>query len=136
MKKFRAYSKNRKRFLSWNELESEIQVYSPGESGQMHAWLSCNDDIIIVWSTGLLDKNGTESCGHDIARITFDEFYSNPQFCIEEGESVVGVVKEIDFAWAVELPGKSYVYFSEIVNGEMDFEVIGNIYENPELLDA
>lgn len=129
--KFRAWDKVNKKYVSVGSCYLIIKV------GDVTKFIPNDPErFILLQYTGLKDKNGMESCGHDVAKITFDEFYSNAQFCCEEGESVTGIIKQIDYAWAVELPGKSYVFFSEIVNGEMDMEVIGNIYENPELVKS
>lgn len=84
-------------------------------------------DLELMQSTGLKDKNGVEVFQGDVV-------------VHEEGEySYKGIV----------LKGKYYFYiegvnindsfsFDDISNtliGEADFEVIGNIYENPELLE-
>lgn len=71
--------------------------------------------------TGLLDKNGIESCEGDIIKTPQDIFkleYSEKDYCI-----VFYVNSAEQF---MSLP---------YLVGLKDFEVIGNIYENPELLN-
>ena len=139
--KFRGWHSKMERMFSCDEMVNDQMTLLPdgrfinvnGNSTQLSV-IYPSDKFIPLQYTGLKDKNGKESCGHDIVRVTFAEFYSSSQFCSEEGESVVGVIKEIDYAWAVELPDKSYIYFSEIVNDDMEFEIIGNVHENPELV--
>ena len=80
-----------------------------------------NDQLILMQYTGLHDKNGKEIYGDDIIKdpegalfiVTWD--YHNPGFFLKSTE---------DDEYNVEM-----IY---ILNN--DVEVIGNIYENPELL--
>ena len=83
------------------------------------------DDIIIMQSTGLHDEQGVEIFKGDIVEIIYD------------GEPFIGVVVydlgEADFKATNnhEDYGNNFQYLTV---GE-SIEVIGNIYENPELLD-
>ena len=78
-----------------------------------------------VWFTGLLDKNGKEIYEGDVAKITFTES--------SERWTELGIM-----CWV----GKSAQFRFEIDGDELTrevsdpfivIEVIGNIYENPEL---
>lgn len=80
-------------------------------SGREYAEFA-NQGFEVMQYTGLKDKNGKE---------------------IYEGD----IVKEDDKVGVIEYHGSSFmgVFGDErVLNGESDFEVIGNIYENPELL--
>lgn len=119
--KFRAWDKNNKKMLGWKELdltkelgEDEITIFEPtGQFAQPMYFYEA------MQSTGLKDINGTEIYEGDIIKNSYDEIYT---------------VKWFDAAF----------YLEEKYNGGFDYhelhlednkKVIGNIYENPELLE-
>mgnify|MGYP001787930718 FL=1 len=89
-------------------------------------------DIKLMQSTGLTDKNGKEIFDGDIVRTTrflgrADEiggFY-------EYEKDYVGVVKALEGSWVIDTGSVAVRLWSEIDESE----VLGNIYENPELLE-
>lgn len=90
------------------------------------------DEIELMQSTGLKDKNGKEIFEGDIVRTTrflgrADEiggFY-------EYEKDYVGVVKVLEGSWVIDTGIVAAHLWSEIDESE----VLGNIYENPELLE-
>ena len=70
-------------------------------------------------STGLKDKNGTEIYEGDIVKNIYDEIY---------------VVKWFDAGFHLEEKYNGGFDYFELHFGD-NKEVIGNIYENPELLE-
>ena len=84
----------------------------------------CEVEAIIVYSTGLKDKNGKEIYDGDI--MNYD---SNPL----GGETINCVVKFEDGSFDL-FDGGSIPYCEECRWFWRDCEVIGNIYENQELL--
>lgn len=85
------------------------------------------DDIELMQSTGLKDKNGREIYNGDIIRF-FD--------CYGDGYTVP-VVWDNDYAcfsvdWGSNMLA-SFDYLEEFYTDLKDIEVIGNIYDNPEL---
>ena len=76
---------------------------------------------VLMQSTGLKDKNGVEIFEGDIVRwhdvVTWDYSvtFKDGVFCISDD------------------PSSNFYHLNEDINGK--FEVIGNIYENPELLE-
>lgn len=94
------------------------------------------DDIILMQSTGLLDLNGVEIYEGDIVKINQERslnkyipnnsvnevVYKDSAFCVKETREIS------DIEWPI-VAGLYYKVSEE-------FEVIGNIYENPELLEV
>lgn len=124
--------------------------------------IECNDQYITIaeWcpvepktigaSTGLFDANGKEIFEGDVVKFkdTWDE-YGNEGYVdgTSEGENFTEIIKTEDgFSFGrTKIPESSVFYFlddermkfSEIVESD-DFSmvIVGNIYENPELLEA
>lgn len=108
-----------------------------------------NNDIHLMQSTGLVDKNGKEIFDGDILKFN-DEWN---EYCHEgyvdgsvEGVNYVEVVKgEACFEFGkTRYPESSlfihmedeHLSFAELVNDkDFEFKIIGNIYESPELLE-
>ena len=82
-----------------------------------------NNDIHLMQSTGLVDKNGKEIFEGDIVKMSKD-VYSEPTY--------YEVVRHYGGAYRLE----SKQHGCELWLRHTDCEVIGNIYENKELLDA
>lgn len=96
------------------------------------------DASTICQCTGLKGKNGNLIWENDIVKKDFYTDYD----AYANSEKYVGVVKFIDCAWAVETfryehkctrPIFEAMAYSEDVK---HFEVIGNIFDNPELLES
>lgn len=87
-----------------------------------------DDKTIVMQSTGLKDKNGKEIFDGDIVKFSDcdDDVYVTP------------VVWDKNYAcFGVSFSGKypmSFDYLEEFYTELKDIEVVGNIYENPELL--
>ena len=86
--------------------------------------------------TGLTDKNGRKIFENDVVKKHFYTDYD----AFANSEEYVGVVKFIDCAWVVETvreKNKCIRPIFEAMAYSQDvkyFEVIGNIFDNPELL--
>jgi uncharacterized phage protein (TIGR01671 family) len=114
-----------------------------------------NDHMHLMQYTGLKDKNGVEIYEGDIVKMHY--FYQSlgaNMGVVESEEEIVGEVFHDEFGWAItniqgrhweELtayePGEGKSYIAHLYNmdgqtHEESFEVIGNVYENAELLEA
>lgn len=84
------------------------------------------DEIELMQSTGLEDKNGREIYEGDIVR-----YECCPEIYVEE---VIYDNKHCNFG-TIDKYGETFSFDALISDIHVDwFEVIGNIYENPELL--
>ena len=113
--KFRAWDKETKTMNGMAEIyrnrDQEIELHPRDEN------------ILLMQSTGLKDKNGKEIFEGDIVLVLdspYTVFYDN-----ERGSYRL---KPHDDRWNVD-------YMSNFSHGG-NFEVVGNIYENPELLEG
>lgn len=131
------------KFRAWDKLLKEMLTgygFLVGASGKFYldtgfdevtASDSRRDDFVMMQFTGLKDKNGKEIYEGDVLRLIDSEF--------EEGNNYVTV------EWNNEVAGFDpfidYVQFSiSPVSGVGDdpknCEVIGNVFENPELISS
>ena len=81
-----------------------------------------DENATIMQSTGLFDKNGQEIFEGDVVRVLnslYTVFYDNERASYR--------LKPHDERWNVD-------YMSNF-SSEENFEVVGNIYENPELME-
>lgn len=146
--KFRAWLKKEQKMdndidhISW--LEDELYCIGNGITYMVSA-----EDLVLMQSTGLEDKNGKEIFEGDILKFN-DEWN---EYCHEgyvdgsvEGVNYVEVVKgEACFEFGkTRYPESSlFIYmedehlsFAELVKDkDFGFEIIGNVFENRELLE-
>ena len=124
--KFRAW--NDKKIISWKEL---LKYYPNGESDyDLHAIFSGDEHLELMQYTGLKDKNGKEIYEGDI--ITCEGGYETIEGCSEDCEEPRVIEWSDGLQWVAECKNCR----DNVPLYEWDYnEVIGNIYENPELLN-
>lgn len=91
------------------------------------------DDVILMQSTGFKDKNGKEIFEGDIVNCGY-LFNGSPFDELDEYEEEKGVVKFLNYGFNIKFKNDTYLFIDVIKSCE-DIEVIGNIYENKELLE-
>ena len=120
--RFRAWLKKEQKMdneidhISW--LEDELYCIGDGITYMVSA-----EDLVLMQSTGLKDKNGKEIFVGDIIKCT--------RGCLHE----VYIEKEYGGTYFGGMPA---VYLKDLREGYAwteHEEIIGNIYENPELLE-
>lgn len=126
------------KFRAWDKLNNEMSVveqinFNCGEFESIGYGVSSlrgADEIELMQSTGLKDKNGKEIFEGDIVSLY----------------SVARAIKKNNLLGFYIEEGEKIGYFSDIVDVDCleffvkDFgevaEILGNIYENPELLEV
>ena len=121
-------------FRAWDTTNKEMfkDTFSITESGQVvvveQEDVMCPpdyvfvDNLVIMQSTGIKDKNGKEVFEGDIVKMAKD-VYSEPTY--------YEVVRHRGGAYRLE----SKQHGCELWLRHTDCEVVGNLYENPELLE-
>ena len=85
------------------------------------------DEIELMQSTGLFDKNGQEIFGGDIVR----QVRTQPT---TENEVIVGIVTMIEGAWLIINDNERLA--SSLWSETDENEIAGNVYQNRELLEV
>lgn len=123
--KFRAWWKSEGEMvinISWFRFKQRDLI---GSVGEQSTWPISFDDVVLMQSTGLFDKNGVEIFEGDVIRFTSvlgeDEIR---QVTFENG--CFGIMLE-----RVHIGFGMIKILSEV---EYSLEIIGNIYENTELV--
>lgn len=120
--KFRAWDKENKEMLDIQELDYENSYNGqPMIRTTMYNDYFDTEDMILMQYTGLKDKNGVEIYEEDIIEIT--------RTCILER----GIVKFINGCFCIKHKETLLMLYQCEIN-DFKLEVIGNVYDNPELL--
>mgnify|MGYP001596598332 CR=1 FL=1 len=117
------------KFRAWNEETKKIFNWSFTEQGIYPQDFFNNDKYKVMQFTGLLDKNGKEIYEGDIVKTTMhysDDFGED----VGEAEEKIIVVK-----WKND-EGRQFSGFDFFPSDNINnLEIIGNVWENPELLN-
>ena len=122
--KYRAYdggSLNRM-YQPEEVMVSDGSIWVNDEDSWGNEWIS-NNDLHLMQSTGIKDKNGKEIFEGDVVKMA-KNVYSEPTY--------YEVVRHRGGAYRLE----SKQYGCELWLRHTDCEIAGNIYENPELLEV
>lgn len=146
--RFRAWLKEDKEMIEVDEIH-----FKNGELdfiGDAITWMCKSNDCVLMQSTGLRDKNGKEIFEGDV--LKFNDSWDD---CCYEGY-VDGEIEGVNYVeiqsestgfifCKTKYPDSSLFYYANeehltfqeiLTDSDFEFEVIGNIYENPELLEV
>lgn len=125
--KFRAWLKEEKEMIDVDEIHwSDGQLDFIGDG----ITFKCkSDDLVLMQSTGLKDKNGKEIFEGDVVQ------YQNTKVPSADSK---GVIRYFDnwamFGIDIEHNEPRALFFNGLAD-HISLEAVGNIYENPELLE-
>ncbi|MEI4338093.1 YopX family protein [Streptococcus suis] len=144
--KFRVWDKDDEHMYFVAEINLVEELISVDE----YDYIFDFSDVVLMQSTGLFDVNGKEIFEGDV--IKFNDVWA--EYCYEgyvdgtsEGENFTEIIKTEDgFSFGrtkiqesslFDFLSDEHMKFSEIVKSD-DFNmvVVGNIYENPELMEG
>lgn len=124
--KFRVWMKSLKWMCDVTNISFDSKFVDICQQGDTERYTEMSvefDEITLMQSTGLHDKNGKEIFEGDIVKMAKD-VYSEPTY--------YEVVRHRGGAYRLE----SKQHGCELWLRHTDCEVVGNVYENKELLDA
>lgn len=128
IKKFRVWSKSKNRFLS-GILITEDGLVCHIEKYEEFSLPKNQDDFTIQQWTGLTDSQGVEIYEGDIVEQVFHSVFSTTY---EKDGKLIPVYP---IGWRFEVKYRRYKMSPFDLSAENDFKVIGNIFQNPELLE-
>lgn len=122
--KFRAWDKNHNCMVSHRSFAS---FFNPNDGGNATTVLGYNPDwVVLMQYTGLKDKNGVEIYEGDVVRFTMKLVPRSKKVTAYVTWNVKSAHYQLNFTET------SFTGFADKV--PFDVEVIGNIYESPELM--
>lgn len=127
--KFRAYdSGSLSRMYRPDEvMVGDSNIWIIDEDSVAGDWI-VNNDIHLMQSTGLKDKNGKEIFEGDVLAIETDEGVTNLKVFWDEKHAL--------FMFESKKYNEKDLLAELVEDNTYPFEIIGNIYENPELLEV
>lgn len=118
--KFRAWDKVNKEMLKIDVIDFFLKGIRVLEHNGNSFFMKFSD-VVLMQSTGLFDKNGKEIFEGDIVRNTHTGSVGRVHWCVHN----------TGFFYYVEKDKKDYTVF----RAKYNLEVIGNVYENKELIE-
>lgn len=128
--KFRAYDSGSltRMYQPEEVMVCDGNIWIIDEDDVASSWI-VNNDLNLMQSTGLYDKNGKEIFEGDI--VQFEDYYI---------ESDLPYINRGIVEWSqgqFTITNRDSVEMEDLLDGEfLDLTIIGNIYKNPELMEV
>ena len=130
MIKFRVWNEKTESFIGYGDLMLDLKngkVYS-GDVGIPEYTIDVTNQVILMQYTGCRDKNGTGIYEADVIKDKYDKVW-----LVQWYVGAFVITNKIPDSDGQE---STYSYFNNLSNHHFYFEVIGNMWENPELLEV
>lgn len=127
--RFRAWIKSLKWMCDVTNISFDSKFVDICQKGDTERYTEMSvefDEIKLMQSTGLTDKNGKEIFEGDVVR----QVRTQPTI---ENETIIGAVTMLEGAWLIVNDNEQLA--SDLWSETDENEIISNIYENPELLE-
>lgn len=127
--KFRAWDKRFSEFVEDFFVSEDGKIYKKSTNTGYGIAISreTSDKVILMQSTGLFDRNGKEIFEGDILACETDDEVINVNVFWDEEHAL--------FMFESKKYNEQEPLAELVENNTYPFEIIGNIYENPELLE-
>lgn len=130
MPKFRVWMKSLKWMCDVTNISFDSKFVDICQQGDTERYTEMSvefDEITLMQSTGLVDKNGKEIFEGDILACKTDDEVINLNIFWDEEHAL--------FMFESKKYNEQEPLAELVENNTYPFEIIGNIYENPELLE-
>ncbi|MCC2443245.1 YopX family protein [Bacillus cereus] len=129
--KFRAWHKEKK---CWMSLHNNGYSFNPNNGQIYYEGLNITSRIDLMQYTGLKDKNDKEIYEGDIVKyLDGNEWSTESGYDCEEFNNH-GAIFFDEECGRYDVTNKQGIGYDDLFDCGVDFEIIGNIYENPELV--